>query len=194
MNIAILGGSFDPPHLGHLLIARQVVDFSDADLVWLTPCFRHTFDKSLSAIEHRVTMTKMLIEAKIDYCGEEIDNRLSGDSIDLMDLLKRKYPQHRFSFIIGSDNLAGFTRWGRWKELVSQNDFFVFPRPGFSARLSDYGFNHSAYRFHTVKHPLLTTLDISSSYIRKRIKKHLPIAHLVPEKVNEYIVKNKLYQ
>lgn len=193
MKIAILGSPFDPPHLGHQLIVQQILDFTDVDLVWLAPCYRHTFDKKLTPFEHRVAMTKMLLDTKVQYCGEEIDNRLSGDTLELMELLRQKHPQHEFFFIIGSDNLKTFKKWIRWKELLKTTKFLVFPRPEFDYNLKKYSLDNPQYQLKLIRHPLLVTIDISSTKVRERIKKDSSITHLVPERIKEYIKKHNLY-
>lgn len=193
MKIAILGGAFDPPHLDHQLMAEQVLDFAPIDEVWLTPCYRHTFNKKMTPVSHRVKMTKILINQKIKYCGEEIANKLSGNSIDLLEILQKKYSQHQFFFIIGSDQLPNFKKWGRWKKLITSFDFLVFPRSDFVDSLAKFGLDNPGYKFHPLTHPLLITTNISSTNIRQRVKNKLAIKNLVPPKVEEYIIENKLY-
>ena len=193
MNIAILGGAFNPPHLGHGLIAKQILDFTATSEVWLTPCYQHTFQKSLAPLNHRITMTKMLADNKIKYCGEEINHQLSGNTFDLMVILKKQYPQHHFYFIIGSDNLKDFKKWGSWEKLITTTDFLVFPRPRFEYNLKKYDLDNKAYKFQLIRNPLLIYSNISSTNIRKRLKLGLSIDCLVPEKVKEYIEKNRLY-
>lgn len=194
MNIAILGGSFNPPHLGHILISQQILDFLDFDEVWLTPCYQHTFLKHLASIQDRVAMTKMITYDKVKFSDEEIKNRLSGDSIDLLNILTKKYPNNHFSFVIGSDNLAGFKRWGRWEKLITTYDFLIFPRPNFSGNLSQYRLDNPKYKFYLLNNPLLVTSDISSTKIRERVRKRISIKHLVPQKVEKYIQKHNLYR
>lgn len=194
MQIAILGGSFNPPHLGHILISQQILDFLDFDEVWLTPCYQHTFLKHLAPIPDRVQMVKMIVDDRIKFSEEEIKNKLSGDTIDLMDILAKKYPNNDFSFVIGSDNLSGFKRWGRWQKLIITYDFIIFPRPNFSGNLSQYRLDNPKYKFQFLNNPLLVTSDISSTKIRERINKGISIKHLVPQKVEEYIVKHNLYR
>ena len=120
MKIAVLGGQFNPPHLGHIIMAQQVLEFTDSEQVWLAPCYQHTFDKKMASVKHRATMTKMICNKNIKFCDQEIKNKLSGDTIKLMDLLVKKYPQHEFSFIIGSDNLPDFKKWGHWEKLIKK--------------------------------------------------------------------------
>jgi nicotinate-nucleotide adenylyltransferase len=166
----------------------------DFDEVWLTPCYQHTFLKHLAPIEDRVVMTKMIMYEKVKFSDEEILNKLSGDSIDLLDILTKKYPEDHFSFVIGTDNLYGFKRWGRWEKLITTHDFILFPRPGFTENLADYQLDNPEYKFHLLEHPLLVTSDISSTKIRERIQRGISIKHLVPDEVGSYILKQKLYR
>lgn len=194
MKIGVLGSPFDPPHLGHQLVIQQVLDFTDLDSVWIVPCYRHTFNKKLTAVEHRAAMTKMLIvNNKVKYCGDEIDNQLDGSTLKLMRLLKQQYPQHKFSFIIGSDNLKTLKKWRQWKELLKTTKFSVFPRPEFDYDLSKYDLDDAQYQLELVRHPLLVTINISSTNIRERMKKGFSISGLVPEKIENYIKEHKLY-
>lgn len=194
MKIAVLGGAFNPPHFGHQIISQQVLDFAIVDEVWLCPCYKHTFSKNLALTKHRAKMAKMLTNTKIKYCNTEIANKLDGNTINLLNLLHKKYPEHKFSFIIGSDNLKYFKKWGGWKKLITSFEFWVFPRPSFMFDLKKYNLDNPNYKFKLIKHPLLITSTISSTEIRQRIKKGLSIKYLVPEKVRQYIETNNLYK
>lgn len=194
MKIGILGGQFNPPHLGHSIIANEALNFTDLDEVWLTPVYKHTFDKNMASYRNRAKMTKLICHGKIKFCNEEIKNQLSGETIELMTILGKKYPQHQFFFIIGSDNLPTFKKWGSWEKLIIKYPFYVVPRPGFNFKLKKYCLDKPQYQFKILKHPLLTITNISATLIRNRLKNKLPISNLVDKKVYEYIDKAKLYQ
>jgi len=194
MKISILGGTFNPPHLGHILIAQQVLEFTPVEQVWLSPCFKHRFEKDLVSAQHRAEMTQFLTNGPIKYSGLEITNRFSGETIELMNFLGKKYPQHQFSFIIGSDNLIQFKKWSQWQKLVKNWPFLVFPRPDFSLDLDKYALTHPAYQFKIIKNPNLVTTNLSSTIIRSRVRKNLSIGKLVHQKVNLYIKKHQIYQ
>lgn len=193
MKIAILGGAFNPPHLGHLIISRQVLEFTDTDQVWITPCFKHSFRKELVDADQRLAMAKYLENGNIFISDLEIKNRLDGNTITTLKTAQKQFPLHEFSFIIGSDNLCDFKKWGQWEELISSWNFLVFPRPGFGYDLAKYGLNNPKYKFTLIQNELLTTSDISSTLIRKRLQSGYPIDYLLPEKVQEYIHQYKLY-
>ncbi len=194
MKIAILGGSFNPPHLGHVLICDEVLKYTDVDEIWLTPCYRHTFEKKLAPEAKRVEMTKMLTKHKIKYCNEEIENKLSGDTIELMEILQKKHPQHEFSFLIGSDNLAGLKKWGDWEKLITNFQFLIFKRPDYSMNLTEFGLNNPKYKLTFINHPKLITSNFSSTQVREKLKNKKSISNLVPLEVEEYILKNHLYR
>jgi len=193
MKVAIFGGAFNPPHLGHQLISQQVLGFTLTDEVWLTPCFKHTFNKNLIPSQKRLAMVKMIINHKIKCCSAEIDQQLNGETIELMAFLKKKYSQHQFSFIIGSDNLVHFKKWGQWQKLARETQIYVFPRPKFDYNLKKYCLDNPSYQFKLIQHPLLVKTNLSSTIVRKRIQEKMNIKQLVSPLIYEYIKKKNLY-
>lgn len=198
MNIAILGGSFDPPHLGHALIAQQVKERLAIDEVWLMPCFGHTFQKNLSGASDRLAMTKFLETEHVLVSDFEIQTKSRGATIETLGVLTKKFPQHRFSWIVGSDQLPTFHKWDRWQELVKNYNLIVFPREIALPNLLDLA--KKAFQLTSLPKniilmdaPDLLLTNVSSSGIRKRVRSQLPIDLLVPEAVVSYIRKHKLY-
>lgn len=187
MNIGILGGSFNPPHIGHMLIAQQVLDFTDLDEVWFLPAFKHTFDKPLASVADRLVMTRLITLPKTKVSTLEIDHQLSGDTVELIPILHNKYPKDDFTFIMGSDQLSQFTKWGSWEKLLNELPFLIVPRAGFALKPLYQGMQ-------ALSHELFITTNVSSSMIRARIKKGLAIDHLVLPEVKKYIMIKKLYQ
>lgn len=184
MNIGLLGGAFNPPHLGHLMIAQQVLDFTDTDEVWFLPNFGQMPPKPVIDVSHRLAMTKLLSLDRTRVSTLEIENELNGDTINLLPLLPK---EHSFRFIIGSDQLPTFHLWGRWKELLEHLPFLVFPRYGFP--------NEPLYPNMTVvTHEFLVGTNISSTKIRNRVKQGLSIEQFVPTPVAQYITAHKLYR
>ncbi len=115
-----------------------------------------------------------------------LDHKTSGDSIITVQALKQQYPEHNFSFLIGSDNLKSFTKWGSWEALLEELPFFVYPRAGFP-------FKPLYQNMTPLESPLQVVTNISSTLIRNRLKQHLPIHHLVPKSIESYIQSNHLY-
>ncbi|MBI5449631.1 nicotinate (nicotinamide) nucleotide adenylyltransferase [Candidatus Gottesmanbacteria bacterium] len=184
MNIALLGGSFNPPHIGHGWIARQVLDFCGADEVWLLPNYNQSPSKDVASVPDRLTMTRLLEGDKIRVSTMEIDNKLDGETVHILPYLAK---EHKFSFIIGSDQLAGFRKWQGWQKLLIALPFLVFPRPGYPAEPVEENMT-------VVESDHLVTANISSTIIRTRIAAGLPIGSFVPEAVEAYISKHGLYR
>jgi len=190
MKIGILGGSFDPPHLGHLLAVQQILAFTDIEHVWFMPAFAHTFAKRLHGVADRLAMTRLLkgssSGAHTSVSTIEIDHELDGNTIDLVPLLRTYHPESLFTFIIGSDQLADFPKWGEWERLLKELTFLVVPRGGFPAKPLHEGMT-------VLEHEHLAISNISSSMIRDRVAQGMPIEYLVPEKVEKYIREHGLY-
>lgn len=117
----------------------------------------------------------------------EINNKLDGNTINLVPILKKQYPKDQFTFIIGSDNLSSFHKWGDWKELLKQMPFLVIPRAGYELKPMYDGMK-------PLVHKLLTVTNISSTIIRERKHTGLPINLFVTESISDYIDKHGLYQ
>jgi len=184
MNIVLLGGAFNPPHNGHLMVAQQVLDFTDADEVWFLPNYGQVPVKSVATVEDRLAMTKLLRLPKTCVSTIEINNKLDGETVHLLPFLPK---EHTFSFIIGSDQLSGFTAWLDWEKLLASMRFWVFPRPGCPAE--------PLYENMSVlNHNSLISSDISSTKIRERVKQGLPIDQFVPKEISAYIQEHALYQ
>lgn len=185
MNIGILGGVFNPPHLGHLMIAQQVLDFAGIDEVWFLPNYgQHPPKPYVASVADRLAMTRLLILPKCRVSTIEIDKNLDGNTINLLPHLPK---EHKYSFIMGSDWLASFPLWGSWQELLKKMRFLVFPRHGFT--------NEPLYEGMTlVRHEQLIVTDISSTKIRNRVHLGLPIDQFVPDSISQYIKEHGLYK
>lgn len=184
MRVALLGGAFNPPHLGHLMIAQQVLDFTDTDEVWFLPNFAQSPPKPVASVEDRLAMTKFLVLPRTHVSTIEIDNRLDGETVNILPHLPA---DHQFSFIIGSDQLPTFHLWQDWEKLLSQMPFFVFPRYGFP--------NEPLYKgMKVIADELLVGSNISSTKIRQRVARGLPVDQFVPQAVHAYIQERGLYR
>lgn len=183
MHIALLGGAFNPPHLGHLQIAQQVLDFTNTDEVWFLPNFGQIPPKPVETVAHRLAMTRMLVSEKTRISTIEIDKKLDGDTIHLLLHLPAG---NSYTFIIGSDQLSTFHLWGKWQELLERLPFFVFPRYGYP--------NEPLYaNMHVISSEVLIGSNISSTKIRERVRMGLPITQFVPSAVAAYIQEHGLY-
>jgi nicotinate-nucleotide adenylyltransferase len=183
MNIALLGGAFNPPHLGHVLIARQVLDFGGVDEVWFLPNFGQSFEKPVAPVSDRLAMTRLIHMPKTKVSTLEIDNKLDGKTINLLPFLPK---EHHFIFVIGSDQLPVFHLWGEWQRLLQEMPFLVFPRYGYP---SEPMYPNMV----TLSHEDIIVSNISSTKIRSRVKQGLSIDEFVPAGISEYINNHALY-
>jgi nicotinate-nucleotide adenylyltransferase len=184
MHIGLLGGAFDPPHMGHILVAQQVLDYGGVDEVWFVPNYTtHHLRSEVVSIEHRLAMIRMLKLPHTRVSTIEIENKLDGKTIHLLPFLPK---EHTYSFIIGADWLPTFHKWQDYQELLKQISFLVIPRYGSA--------NEPLYEHMTVlENENLMTSDISATKIRERVKQGLSIDPFVPPGVAEYIKRHKLY-
>lgn len=203
MKIAILGGSFDPPHLGHLFIAQQVKEFLHLDQIWLMPLYQKShqdqvFHKEMIDPHKRLEMTKLLENDFIKVSDFEIKHNQENYTLTTLQKLQQLHPEHTFSWITGSDQLASFQKYYRWQELVAKQNLIIFPREHMLDHIEERV--KDAMNLKTIPQNVivlqnknLVLTNISSSKIRERIKAGLPINLFVPEAVGEYIRENKLY-
>jgi len=197
MKIAILGGSFDPPHKGHAAIAKRLLKMNYFDQIWLMPCYQHPFIKNLSAAYKRLEMTKCLENKKIKASDFEINKKTMSYSIDTLKTLANKYPKDKFSWIIGTDQVEDFPKWKKWKEIINNFKLTIVPRINF--KKAEEEIKNIAKQ---VKIPgniifidkkKFPPIYASSTLVRQKTKEKKPILNLIPKGVEEYIIKNNLY-
>lgn len=188
-TVGILGGSFNPVHIGHLMLASYLSQWGYVDKVWLTLSPRNPLKDpgALLADSKRLTMLNIAIKGDpdIDVCDIELSMPTPSYTINTLDLLASRYPDKKFRLIIGSDNWAIFDRWRDYQRILDEYGVIVYPRPGYpiADRLVD--------GMQVVDAPLV---DISSTFIRKAIARGRNINHFVPAGVGKYIAEHKLYQ
>ena len=198
MRIALLGGSFDPPHKGHLLLAEQIRRLLPIDEVWLIPCYKHPFGKQLSPEKHRLTMTRLLENTLIKVSDVEITKKDISYSIDTLRLLQQLYPSHSFFFIIGSDQIRDFPKWKEWQAIINEFGLVIYPRNIDTTTIP--ALVKQTFHMHTIPKTVLypketlQTSRISSTEIRTRIKNNQSITGLVTPAVAAYIMKQRLYE
>lgn len=188
MQIALFGGRFDPPHNGHVHIAREVLkDVKGIDQVWFVPANTHPWRPIVASAEDRLTMAGFLEEENIKICDIDIKREGETYTIDTIRELE-KTTDNTYVFICGADQLKDFHRWKAYKELEEKLHFIVFPRIG-------YDIPKVLPKNFTLMAPTdFIATDDNATDIRNRIKQGLSIDHLVPRKVAEYILKKKLYK
>ncbi|HPF89065.1 MAG TPA: nicotinate (nicotinamide) nucleotide adenylyltransferase [Flavobacteriales bacterium] len=194
MRIGCLFGTFDPPHNGHVALARHMLHTCALDQVWLVVTPQNPFktDRPLSPDEHRLAMTRLAVR-EVDglaASGFEIDLPRPSYTVDSLRFMRHRWPDHTFSLIIGSDNLAGFHRWKEPEDILEHHELLVYPRRGFHEHLAASAFHgHPGLRI-IADAPML---DLSSTEIRRRIKAWESVDDLLPPAVLSYIRQHRLY-
>lgn len=188
MKIGILGGSFDPPHIGHYLVIKQVLELrKDIDKILLVPAFQHQWKPIQASPKDRLVMLQVLVNEKTEISDVELKRQGVSYTVDTVREVKHKTKADIF-WIVGSDILSEFHRWEKTEELLSLATFLVFPRdPHYIPENIPAGFE-------VMRNKDLITTSISSTVIRQRVKEEKSISYLVPKEVEEYIAEHKLYQ
>ncbi len=179
-KVGLLGGSFNPPHVGHLTAAVYVKATQEVDEVWLLPSYRHPFGKPLAEFEHRAAMCRaMCSEASGWLQVWEIERELGGTgrTVDTLKHLVGKYPEHRFSLVIGSDIVKDLPHWKEFDEIERRAAVIVLHRPG-----------HPSPR--AISPPLVA---VSSTEVREMLERGEAPTQLVPRSVLDYARAHHLY-
>ena len=194
MRIALFGGTFDPPHVGHLILGQALLNFLDIEKVFFVPAFipPHKKGEHFSSVEDRLRMVELSIRSNDSFAVLEVEIKRGGISysIDTIREVKNNFKLSRDNlfFAIGSDNLLDFDNWKSPDKILDTCRVVVFPRPGFDVnRVKD------DYRKNVVflRTPLI---DISSREIREMVKRGQSIRYLVTDEVNRYINSRGLYK
>jgi len=183
-------GSFNPVHIGHLIVAAYMREFSDLDQVWfvVSPHNPLKAKKTLLADHHRLMLVKTAIEddPKFRACDIEFKMPQPSYTIDTLTYLGEKYPMHRFVLIAGTDILPTFHKWKNYRILLSEYQIYIYNRPGYDK--GSYA-GHPSISFFDA--PLM---EISSSFIRQAIKNGKDVQYMLPPKVWQYIREMHFYE
>lgn len=178
MKIALYFGSFNPIHIGHLIIANHILSHCAVDRLWFVISPQNPLKESASLLNenHRLHLVQLSIENEPKFKASNIEFTLPRPSytIDTLVYLQEKFPQHQFSIVMGSDSFFNIKKWKNYQQLLDGYKIFIYQRPGFEVDRS------ISNQIEIVQAPLL---DISSTYIRKLIKEKKSIRFLVPDEV-----------
>ncbi|RWZ60009.1 nicotinate-nucleotide adenylyltransferase [Halobacillus fulvus] len=184
-RVGILGGTFDPPHQGHMIMAEFTRQAMDLEEIWFLPSYipPHKKEAALPS-KDRLEMVERAVASNLNFtvCDIELKRKGKSYTVDTIQALKRAYPDHEFFFIIGGDMVEHLPKWHRIDELATLVEFIGVHRPGFEWRPD--------LPVHFVEIP---KVDISSTVIRKRRSRGETIRYLVPEPVYHYIKERQLY-
>lgn len=176
-NIALFGGSFNPPHKAHQEVVHFLLVQNRFDEIWLVPSYDHPFEKNLAPFNQRKKMCQLMMEGlgpKVKICS--IENELKKTPsymINTVLALKQKYPEYKFTLILGTDCRRDLPRWKAGGKLSREVDFYFVPRPGFEGS---------------------PFTDISSTEIRRLIHDKSDSSKYLVKPVADYIKRHQLYQ
>jgi nicotinate-nucleotide adenylyltransferase len=190
MKIALFFGSFNPIHIGHLIIANHIVNNTDCDKVWLVVSPHNPLKEKAGLLNEfdRLHLVQLAVEdnEKLVACNEEFYLPKPSYTIDTLTYLQEKYPTYEFSLVMGSDNILSIDKWKNFELLLERYTIYIYNRPEYN---SDNIKIKGDIRFLEV--PLL---DISSTYIRNNIKENKSIKYLLHPSVEKYILDYNLYK
>lgn len=189
-RVGIFGGTFDPIHLGHLITTQYVLEQRKLDKIIFIPCYisPHKTNQNSSNPVHRLNMLRLAIEGIPYFELSDYEIRKGNISYTYDTILELKKTYHYIELIIGYDNLIVFDKWNKPDEILDLAKLVVMKRIiDKDAEIKNKYFD-KAIILNT------PTIEISSTDIRERVKNKLPIDFLVPKKVKEYIIQNKLYE
>ena len=198
-RVGILGGTFDPPHIGHLWLATLAMDGMHLDRVLFMPAAQppHKAGQAVSRATDRLLMTRLAIagEPRFELCPIEMERPGPSYTIDSVDELERLYPGDTTIYLVmAADSLAQIDTWREPDRLLERIEWIIGPRPGdplpdreaLAAR-----FGARASRIHLLDGP---SLDVSSRTLRQRVAEGRPIRYLVPRSVEELVTERGLYR
>jgi len=188
MHIALFGGSFDPPHSSHVKIAHEVLkDLPEMDEVWFVPDNLHHWKPLVAPAQDRLAMVRLLEDGNIK--ASDIAIQRGGKTYTIAVVRQLQDTTHNtYVWVCGADQLMDFRRWHDFAELEERIRFIIYPRIGYT--IPDI----LPKNFQLMTPNDFIATDDSSTEIRERVKQGLPIKHLVPERVEEYILKKGLYK
>lgn len=200
MKIGVFGGTFDPVHLGHLILAERCREEAGLDEVWFLPSYAppHKQGQPVTRLEQRCDMLALAVTGQPAFRVEPIEKELPPPSYTARTLaeLRERHPEHAFALIVGGDSVAELPTWYQPAKVVEQAELVAVPRPGVSLPgaaevAAKVGVPPERVRLRVVECPLI---DIASRDLRQRVREGKSVRFLVPRSVEEYVRERKLYR
>jgi nicotinate-nucleotide adenylyltransferase len=192
MKLGIFGGTFDPVHHGHLIVAEYVRESVGLDRVLFIPTMisPHKMDAAITPAVHRLAMLREGVKSNpfFQVSDTEIERGGISFTVDTLRLMGEGNSLDEFYLLIGEDNLREFQSWKEPGEIVRRAKLVVMNRPGFAGAPPDPSLPKDIIQC------LVPSIDISATEIRRRVRKGLPISYLVPPSVSRYIDRHRLYR
>lgn len=188
-KIGLFFGSFNPIHIGHLIIANYMANHTDLDEVWLMVSPHNPLKKksNLANMYDRLEMVNLAIQDTENIKSSDIEFRLNQPSytVDTLTHLQDRYPTKKFVLIMGSDNLVSLKKWKNYEVILRDYEVLVYPRPGYE--------NNELANHPSVTITNTPLMELSSTFIRKSIVAEKSIKFIVPDTVIQFIDSKGLY-
>lgn len=199
MKIGLFFGTFNPIHIGHLIIANYMANYTELDQVWLVVSPHNPLkDKStLLTDQHRLTLVRIAVEDNSKLWASDIEFSLPQPSytVKTLAILKEKHPTYTFSLIMGEDNLRSFPKWFNYEKILSDHTIYVYPRLKVEEEIES-----SSVASQLRNHPSVVfckdvpIMQLSASFIRKSIKDRKDVRYMLSEPVHTYIDEMNFYR
>jgi nicotinate-nucleotide adenylyltransferase len=191
-KIGLYFGTFNPIHVGHLIIANHMVEFSDLDEVWfvVTPHNPHKKKKTLLEDHHRLAMVRIAVEEypKLQASNVEFDLPQPNYTVNTLAHLEEKYPKNNFCLIMGEDNLKSLHKWKNYEVILERYSIYVYPRIS-EGIVGTQFVNHEKIK--KVDAPII---ELSSTFIRRSIKYGKNIRPMLSAEVWKYLDEMNFYK
>lgn len=192
MKIGLYFGTFNPIHIGHLIIANHMAEHSDLDQIWMvvTPHNPHKQKSTLLDDHHRLEMVHLATSdfSKIKPSDVEFKLPQPNYTVNTLAHLQEKYPHYEFALIMGEDNLNSLHKWKNYEVILGNHHIYVYPRFN-SGEIDTQFINHA--KIHRVGAPVI---ELSSTFIRENIKNNKNVIPMLSEKVWQYVEHNNFYK
>ncbi len=192
MKIGLYFGTFNPIHVGHLIIANHMAEHTDLEQIWMVVTPHNPLKQKSTLLDdyHRLHLVRLATEDYPKIKPSDIEFKLPQPNYTVHTLahLMEKYPQHEFSLIMGEDNLKSFHKWKNYEYILEHHDIYIYPRVSEEAEKEGLRGHH---RIHPVAAPIV---EISSTFVREQIKAKKNIRPLLPNLVWEYVDHNNFYK
>jgi nicotinate-nucleotide adenylyltransferase len=190
MKVGLFFGSFNPIHVGHLVIANYMLAYTDLDRIWFVISPHNPLKQKSSLLHeaHRMQMVSLAIGDNVKMQASNIEFNLPQPSYTVNTLahLKERYPLNKFVLIMGRDNLENFHKWKNYEEILKYHELYVYPRP--TEKENEF-INHPKVKL--VDAPVI---EISSTSIREAIKEKKDLRYFVAPAVWEYMKEMHFYE
>ena len=197
-KIGLYFGTFNPIHVGHLIIANYMADYTELDEVWLVVSPQNPLKKRETLLKdhHRLTLVRIAVEdnAKLLVCNEEFNLPIPSYTINTLTHLKEKFNKHKFHLIMGEDNLRSFHKWKNQDEILNNHKIYVYPRVLTEQEMEENSNEYSSFNHINIIRCHAPIMKISSSFIREAIQNKKDVRYLLTPDVHKYVEEMNFYK